>query len=141
MEVDAWAHPDGTCADAYPVAGRDAVVSFLTTFADGYQVATSNFQRSAVATGAGASAAWRAPRSRGRSPRTGRSGAARREPRRPAGRPDLDARLALARRFYAGIGASELRRPALLSLLNAALALLLLGSSLKVALRALGVLR
>ena len=53
MEVDAWAHPDGTCADAYPVAGRDAVVSFLTTFADGYQVATSNFQRSAVATGAG----------------------------------------------------------------------------------------
>ena len=54
---------------------------------------------------------------------------------------DLEARIGLARRFYAGIGAAELRRPALMSLLNSALALLLLASSVKIALRGLGVLK
>src|SRR5512145_1192014 len=48
MDVDTWAHPDGTCADAFPARGRVALISFLTTFADGYQVGTSNFRRPAI---------------------------------------------------------------------------------------------
>jgi hypothetical protein len=142
MDVDAWAHPDGTCADAYPVGGRDAVVSFLTTFADGYQLGTSNFRRAAVDGGAGrvgglpgaslegALAAHR----KAVEPLAAKHGAS--PP--PA---NLDARVAQARRFYAGVGAVELRRPAFMSLLNSAVALLLLASSLRLALRALGVIR
>ena len=57
---------------------------------------------------------------------------------RPAS--DLAARIEQARGFYAGVGAREVRRPAFMSLLNAAVALVLLASSLKLALRGLGVL-
>jgi len=142
MEVDAWAHPDGTCADAFPVGGRAVVVSFVTTFADGFQLGTSNFRRAAVETaagrvggiaGAGLDGALAAHRRAAESLVAGHGAA------RPAA--DLAERIKLARRFYGGIGAAELRRPAFLSLLNAALAVALLASSLKLALRALGVLR
>ena len=142
MEVDAWAHADGTCADAYPVRGREALVSFLTAFGDGFQIVTSNFRRAAVEGPAGrvgglagsplesALAAHR----KAAEPLAAAHGA-------PQPAQDLEARIGLARRFYAGIGAAELRRPALMSLLNSALALLLLASSVKIALRGLGVLK
>jgi len=141
MDVDAWAHPDGTCADAFPAAGRSPIVSFLTTFADGYQIGTSNFRRPALerpagrvggvngATLEGTLAAHR----KGTAPLAATHGA----PERVA---DLDARITLARRFYAGIGAAELRRPAFMALLNAVIALGLLAQSIRLALRALGVL-
>lgn len=141
MEVDAWVHPDGTCADAFPVAGREVVVSFLTAFADGFVVGTSNFRRGAVESPRGRVGGIAGARAEG-------ALAAHRKALEPlavahgAPRPvaDLDARIALARQFYAGIGAKELRRPSLMSLLNAALALLLLVTSLRQVLRALGVL-
>jgi hypothetical protein len=142
MDVDAWSHPDGTCADAYPAGGRDAVVSFLTTFADGYQVGTSNFRRAAVESGAGrvgglagaAVAGALAAHRKATEPLAASHGS-------PAAVEDLDARIALANRFYAGIGARELRRPAFMSLVNTAVALVLLVSSVKLALRGLGLLR
>lgn len=141
LKVDAWSHPDGTCADAYPVGGREAVVSFLTAFADGFVVGTSNFRRAVVETRSGrvggiAGAALEgalAAHRKAVEPLAAAHGA-------PPPIGDLHARIALARRFYAGIGAAELRRPALMSLLNAALALLLLVTSLRQLLRGLGVL-
>ena len=140
LEVDAWAHPDGTCADAHAAGGRQVVVSFLTALADGFMVATSNFRRTAVQgasgrvggiVGAGLEGALAAHR-KAVEPLAAAHGAAQ-----PVS--DLDGRIGLARRFYAGIGAAELRKPALMSLLNTALALLLLGTSVKGMLRALGV--
>lgn len=141
MEVDAWAHPDGTCADAYPVGSRGIVIAFLTTFADGFQVGTSNFKRTALECprgrvggidGAGLEGALAAHRKAAEA-LAGPHGAPR-----PAA--DLAARIEQARSFYAGVGAREVRRPAFMSLLNAAVALVLLASSLKLALRGLGVL-
>jgi hypothetical protein len=140
MEVDAWVHPDGTCADAFPAGGRGPVVSFLTTFADGYQVGTSNFRRIAAETGAGrvgglagtALEGALAAHRKAVEPLTAPHGA-------PQPVADLEARIGLARRYYAGIGAAELRRPAFMSLLNSALALVLIASSVKLALRALGI--
>ena len=140
MELDAWAHPDGTCADAYPVAGREVVVSFLTGFTDGFLVGTSNFRRAAVESargrvggipGAGLEGALAAHR-KAVEPLASAHGAAQ-----PV--TDLDGRIGLARRFYAGVGAVELRKPALMSLLNAGLALLLLATSVRAILRAVGV--
>lgn len=138
MEVDAWAHPDGTCADAYPAGGRTVAVAFLTTFADGFQVGTSNFRRTAVERPEGRvggleGAALEAALAAHRKAVEGLSA-------HGAPRPveDLGARVELARRFYLGVGGAELRRPALMSLLNASLAILLLGSAIRQALRALG---
>lgn len=142
MEVDAWAHPDGTCADAYPARGRDVVVGFVTAFGDGFQLGTSNFRRNPVVrangrvgglAGAGLEAALAAHR-KAAEPLAERHGA----PRPVA---DLGARLEVARAFYAGIGGAELRRPAFLSLLNAALALVLLASAIQLALRGFGLIR
>jgi hypothetical protein len=139
MEVDAWAHADGTCADVYPVAGRDVAVAFLTSFADGFQLATSNFRRKALETaqgrlggleGAALEGALAAHR-KAAGPLSQRHGAA-------APVEDLAARIEAARRFYAGVGGAELRRPAGMSLLNSVVALLLLATSVKFALRALG---
>lgn len=139
MVVDSWVHPDGTCADAFPASGRGPVVSFLTSFPDGYQVGTSNFRRIAVESSAGrvgglAGTALQgalAAHRKGIEPLAEAHGA-------PQPIADLGARIALARRYYAGIGALELRRPAFMSLLNSALALVLIASSVKLALRALG---
>ena len=49
--------------------------------------------------------------------------------------------MAQARAFYAGIGALELRRPSFMSLLNTAVALVLLASTVKLVLRDLGMVR
>jgi hypothetical protein len=141
MEVEAWAHPDGTCADAYPVGGREVVVSFLTAFADGFALGTSNFRRAAVESSRGRVGGIAGARAEGAlaahkkavEPLTAAHGA-------PQPAADLDARIGLAHRFYAGIGATELRRPSLMSLLNTALALLLLVTSLRQVLRGLGLL-
>lgn len=140
LEVDAWVHPDGTCADAFPVGGRDVVVTFLTAFADGFQVATSNFRRAAVQSARGrvggiAGAAFDGALAAHR--KAVEQLAAAHGAAQPVG--DLDGRIGLARSFYEGIGAVELRRPALMSLLNAALALVLLGAAVKAILMALGV--
>lgn len=142
MEVDAWAHPDGTCADAFPVGGRAIVASFLTTFTDGFQLGTSNFRRAAVETAAGRVGGIAAAGLEG-ALAAHRTAAASLAAVHGAALPvaELAERIGLARRFYGGVGAAELRRPALLSLLNALLAAALLASSLKLALRALGVLR
>lgn len=139
LELDAWAHEDGTCADAYPVGGRSPAISFLTTLGDGFQVATSNFRRAAARSAAGRVAAIEGAAVEG-------ALAAHRKAVEPlleshgGGRPvaDLAARIELARRYYGGIGAVELRRPSLMSLLNAAIALILFGWSLRLALKALG---
>lgn len=139
MDVDGWVHPDGTCADAFPAGGRDAVVSFLTTFADGYQVGTSNFRRASVESGAGRVGGLPGAALHGALAAHLRLveplGATHGAPREV---PDLAARVSLARGFYAGIGAVELRRPAFMSLLNSAVALVLLASAVKLALRGPG---
>jgi hypothetical protein len=142
MEVDAWAHPDGTCADVYPAAGREPIIAFVTAFGDGFQLGTSNFRRYAVESAAGrvgglAGAALEgtlAAHRKAAAPLAAEHGA-------PAPVGDLEGRLAIARRYFAGIGAVELRRPTFLSLLNALLALVLLASSVKLALRAVGLLK
>jgi hypothetical protein len=142
MDVDSWMHPDGTCADAFPAGGRDPIVSFLTTFGDGYQVGTSNFRRVAVESGAGrvgalAGATLEAALAAHRKaiePLVAVHGAARVAE-------DLAGRVALAKAFYAGVGARELRRPSFMSLLNTAMALVLLASSVKLALQNLGMVR
>lgn len=140
MEVDAWAHPDGTCADAYPSGGRAVAVSFLTTFADGFQAGTSNFRRASIARpsgrvggieGAGLESALAAHR-KAVEALTGHGA--------PRAVDDLDLRIELARAFYRGIGGAELRRPSLMSLLNASIAILLFASSVRLALRSLGLL-
>ena len=124
--------------------GRRAgpVVSFLTTFADGYQIGTSNFRRPRAGApggrvgglnGASLEGTLAAHR-KATAPLAAAHGA-------PEGVADLEARLTLARRFYAGIGAAELRRPAFMGLVNSVIALLLLGYSIRLALRALDVLR
>jgi hypothetical protein len=140
MEVDAWVHPDGTCADAYPTPGRDVLVAFLTTFADGYQLGTSNFRRLAAENARGRVGGLKGTAAEGALAAHRKAAAALVErhgaPRVPA---DLAARVAAARDFYAGVGAAEMRRPAFLSLVNAALALVLLASSIKLLLRAAGV--
>jgi hypothetical protein len=142
MDVDAWVHEDGTCADAFPAGGREPVVSFLTAFGDGFQVGTSNFRRTAVegragrvggVAGATLEAALAAHRKAAEALAAAHGA--------PAPATDLAARVAIARRTYAGIGAAEVRRPAFMSLLNSAVALLLLASTTKLALRALGILR
>lgn len=140
MEVDSWAHPDGTCADAFPASGRGPVVSFLTTFPDGFQVGTSNFRRLSAESGAGRVGGLAGTALHGALAAHRKSVEPLAE-RRGAPQPvaDLEARVALARRYYAGIGAVELRRPAFMSLLNSALAVVLIASSVKLALRALGV--
>ncbi|HSM93202.1 MAG TPA: hypothetical protein VLT47_09960 [Anaeromyxobacteraceae bacterium] len=141
LEVDAWAHPDGTCADAYPAGSRQVVVSFLTSLADGFLVGTSNFRRTSVEgtggrvggiPGAGLEGALAAHR-KAVGPLAAAHGTAQ-----PVA--DLAGRIGLAHRFYAGIGAAELRRPSFMSLLNTALAVVLLGTAVKGILRGLGVL-
>jgi hypothetical protein len=139
IEVDGWVHADGTCADAYPAGGRSVAVAFLTTFADGFQLATSNFRRPAGEhprgrfggiEGASPEAALAAHR-RGAESLAGGHGA-------PREVPDLSARIGIARAYYDGIGRLELRRPALMSLLNSIIALALFAWSVRLALRALG---
>lgn len=139
MEVDAWAHADGTCADAYPGAGQTVAVTFVTTLADGFQVGTSNFRR-----GAAESVSGRVGGIDGAAPEGALAAHRKAVEALSAGhgapRPmaDLAARVEAARRYYAGIGATELRRPALMSLLNATIALMLFGWSVRLALRGLG---
>jgi len=142
LEVDSWVHDDGTCADAYPAPGRAVPIAFLTAFGDGYLVGTSNFRRASAGTasgrvgglaGASPDAALAAHRKAVAASSTGHG-----EPRPVA---DLAARVELAHRYYKGIGAAELRRPAMMSLLNATIALVLFGWSVRLALRGLGYLR
>lgn len=139
LEVDAWAADDGTCADAYPAPGRAVAVAFLTTLGDGFQVGTSNFRRPGVQTAAG-----RVGGLNGAAPEAvlaaHRKSVEALSASHGAPRPvaDLGARVEAARRYYSGIGAAELRRPALMSLLNAAIALALFGWSVRLALRNLG---
>jgi hypothetical protein len=141
MAVDAWAHDDGTCADAFPAVGRGPVVSFLTTFADGYQLGTSNFRRIAAESAAGRVGGLAGTALHGALAAHRKAAEPLAEPHgRPPPVADLDARIALAQRFYAGVGAVELRKPAFMSLLNTALALLLIATSVRQALRGLGIL-
>jgi hypothetical protein len=123
MEVDAWAHPDGTCADAYPAGGRTVAVAFLSTFGDGFQVGTSNFRRTAVERPDG---------------RVGGIEGATLEAALAAHRKAVEGLSAHGAPRPVGVGGAELRRPALMSLLNASLAILLLASSIRQGLRALG---
>lgn len=138
IEVDAWVHDEGTCADAFPAGGRAVAVSFLTTFADGFQLATSNFRRPS-----GGNSRGRVGGIEGASPEAAL--AAHRKAAEglashgaPRAVPDLAARVEVARAYYAGIGAMELRRPALMSLLNSLIATALFLWSVRLALRALG---
>lgn len=139
LEVDAWVHEDGTCADAYPAGGRAVAVSLLTTLGDGYQLATSNFRRKGAECADG-----RVRGLNGIDPDGAlivhRRDVAALAPAHGVARPvaDLAARIELARRYYAGVGAAEVRRPALMSVLNATIALMLLAWSLRLALRSLG---
>lgn len=142
MEVDAWVHDDGTCADAWPVGGRSVAVAFLTTLGDGFQVATANFRRKAAQSAAGlvGGLAGTAPEAALAAHRksverlVGQHGAAR-----PVA--DLEARLEVARRYYAGIGAVELRGPAWKNVANAVIAAVLFAWCVTLFLRGLGVLR
>lgn len=138
IEVDAWVHDDGTCADAYPAAGRAVAVSFLTTFADGFQLATSNFRRPSGGHSRGRFGGIEggAPEAVLAAHRKAADGLAAHGAARSV--PDLAARLEVARAYYAGIGAMELRRPALMSLLNALIATALFLWSARLAVRALG---
>jgi hypothetical protein len=141
LAIDAWAHPDGTCADAYPTGGRAVAIGLLTTLGDGFQVATANFKRPTAEGAAGrveGLAGLSAENALIAHRRTAEGLAGSHgEARKVAG---LEERLDLARRYYAGIGATELRRPALMSLLNSVIALALFGWSVRLALRNLGIL-
>ncbi len=128
-----WAAPDGVFADLFDGADRRVAVQLLSLFPDGAAVVTASYPREGAASerllvgglpGAGAEELLEVHR-RGVERLAAAHG-------RPEAGADLALRLALARRWYRGPGAAEVRRLALPSFLSASLALLLFLSSLRI---------
>jgi hypothetical protein len=137
---DVWAAADGEVyADVGAGApGEGAPLEFVSPFADGAFVVTADHPRLALrgprvqaggipgATVEAALAAHRIALAR-----------FAREHGAAMARPDLEARVAAARRFRAGPGRGELRRLTAMSFANACVALALLGASVNLAARGL----
>jgi hypothetical protein len=135
LDTDSYAHPDeGAYADVFDHAPRDgggAWVYFLSAFRDGATVLTANHPRLSRSTetlqtgglpGSSVQATWSAHRVAVER-FAARHGA-------PAAAGDLESRQALARSWYQGPGARELRRLFLLNFINAVAAVLLIASTL-----------
>ncbi|MBI5068988.1 MAG: hypothetical protein HZB56_12180 [Deltaproteobacteria bacterium] len=132
-EACSYASGDGVFADLFDGPDRRVAAQLLTLFPDGAAVVTASYPRQGTATGALLV---------GGLPGAGpeelllvhRRGVDRL--REAHGAPltgeRLELRLALARRWYGGPGAAEVRRLALSSFLSATLALLLFLSSLRI---------
>jgi len=132
-EACAYAGPDGVFADLFDGPGRGVAVQLFTLFPDDAAVVTASYPRQGSAgerlqvgglPGAGPEELLRAHR-RGVERLQAGHGA-------PEAGADLGVRLSLARRWYRGPGAGEVRRLALPSFLSASLALILFLSSLRI---------
>lgn len=132
-EACSYAGPGGVFADLFDGPDRRVVAQLLSLFPDGAAVVTAGYPRQGTAgerllvgglPGAGPAELLEVHR----------RGVERLRPAHgaPVAGADLALRLELARRWYRGPGAGEVRRLALSSFLSAALALLLFLSSLRI---------
>ncbi len=124
---------DGVFADLFEGPDRRVAAQLLSLFPDGAAVVTASYPRQGTASdrlligglpGAGPEELLLAHR-RGLARLAEAHGA-------PVAGQELELRLELARRWYRGPGAAEVRRLALPSFLSASLALLLFASSLRI---------